>query len=217
MNEVARAAAVNVTDHGNAGLLGRSQQFEHGADVALLRLSLQPVGEGDDERAVEEAPPPASRRRRRRRQLLHRRAQGFDLKLESAQVDLLFRNHAVVAEFDCQVFGREDFEAGVFDVAPVTGVPVLEPGDLHRRDRDAEIVVGSDLAAVNGEGRMIEQRVEGPLPRLLMVLPLVRETRRAAPQPRRIPPWAKPPAFRRSPTFASIHCDGSIAIRSSAS
>jgi hypothetical protein len=87
----------------------------------------------------------------------------------------LFRNHAVVAELDSQVFGRENLEAGVFDVAAVGGVPVLEPGDLHRRDRDAEIVVGSDLAAVDGEGRVIEQRVERPLPRLLMVLPLVRK------------------------------------------
>ena len=33
---------------------GRPEQFEHSANVALLRLSLQPVGEGDDERAVDE-------------------------------------------------------------------------------------------------------------------------------------------------------------------
>src|SRR5262245_24134831 len=53
-NEVARAASVDITDHGNAGLLGRPQQFEHRVNMAPLRLSLKAVGEGDDERAVEE-------------------------------------------------------------------------------------------------------------------------------------------------------------------
>src|SRR5262245_38453359 len=54
-------------------------------------------------------------------------------------------------------------------------MPVLEPRHLHGRDRNAEIVVGSDLAAVDGEGRMVEQRVECPFARLLMILPLVRK------------------------------------------
>src|SRR5262245_1702804 len=54
-------------------------------------------------------------------------------------------------------------------------MPVLEPRHLHGRDRNAEIVVGSDLAAVDGECRMVEQRVECPFARLLMILPLVRK------------------------------------------
>src|SRR5262249_34924496 len=54
----------------------------------------------------------------------------------------------------------ENLEAGVFDVASVDGAPVLEPGDLRRRDRDAEIVVGSDLAAIDG-GLVLKRILEG--------------------------------------------------------